>query len=58
MVESMCQGAFLNKSELAACDFLEELEENTLQWETTRDESLGARINSKREEFMRWLIHF
>jgi len=36
---------FFNKSETDEWDFLEELAEKTLQWETTRDKSLGARIN-------------
>ena len=48
MAESICQGSFLNKCETKAWDFLEELAEKTLQWETTRDESLGARINSQK----------
>ena len=48
MVESICQGGFLNKIEIGAWHFLEELAEKTLQWESTRDESLGARINSQR----------
>ena len=39
---------FLNKSETEAWEFLEELEEKTLQWETTRDESLGSRINHQK----------
>jgi len=30
MVESMCQGGFLNKSEIEAWDFLEELAKKTL----------------------------
>jgi len=47
-MESMCHGGFLNKSETEAFDFLEELAEKIIQWETTRDESLGARINSQR----------
>jgi len=54
MVKSMCQGGFLNKSETEEWDFLEKLAEKTLQWEITKDESLEARINSYREEFMRW----
>ena len=48
MMESMCQGGFLNKSETEIRNFLEELAEKTLQWETTRNESLGARINSQK----------
>jgi len=44
----MCQGGFLNKSEIEAWDFLEESAEKTFQWETTRDESLGVGINSQR----------
>jgi len=31
MMESMCQGGFLNKSETKAWNFLEELAEKTLQ---------------------------
>jgi len=48
MDESMCQGGFLNKSETEAWEFMEELAEKTLQWETTRDESLGSMINHQR----------
>ena len=48
MVKSMCQGGFSNKSETEAWDFLEELAGKTLQWETTRDESLSARINNQK----------
>ena len=47
MVESMWQDGLLSMSEIEAWDFLEELGKKTLQWETTRDESLGARINSQ-----------
>ena len=47
MVGSMCQGGFLNKSETKGWDFLEELVEKTLQWETSRDEGLHARTNSQ-----------
>jgi len=56
MVEFMYQGSFLNKSEIEAWDFLEELDEKTLQWATARDVSLGARINSQKEGFMQWRI--
>jgi len=38
----------LNQIETEAWDFLEELVEKTLQWETTRDESGGARINNQK----------
>jgi len=38
----------LNKSETKVWYFLEKLVEKTLQWETTRDESLGVRINSQK----------
>ena len=48
MVESMCQGGFLKKSETKIWDFWEELVAKTLQWETARDEGLGARINSQK----------
>ena len=48
MVESMCQGEFFNKNETEACQFLEEHVEKTLQWETIRDESLSAQINSQK----------
>jgi len=39
---------FLNKSETEEWEFLEELAEKTLQWETARDERLGSRINHQR----------
>ena len=48
MVEFMCQGEFLKKSEIESWKFLEELVEKILLWETTRDKSLGARISSKK----------
>ena len=38
----------MNKSETEAWEFLEELAEKTLQWETTGDESLGSRINHQK----------
>jgi len=44
----MCEEGFSNTSETEAWDFLEELAKKTLQWETTRNESLGARINSQK----------
>jgi len=40
----------LNKSETEPWDFLEEWAKKTLQWETTRNESLGAPINSQKGE--------
>jgi len=44
MLESMCQGGFLTKNPTAAWEFLEDLAEKTMQWETTRDDSLSSRI--------------
>jgi len=38
----MCQGGFLNTSETETCEFLKELAEKTLQWKTTKHESLSA----------------
>jgi len=46
MVESMCQDGFLSKSPTAAWEFLEDLAEKIMQWETTRDDSLSSRIAS------------
>ena len=46
MLESMCQGRFLSKSPNTARKFLEDLAEKTMQWETTRDDSLSFRIAS------------
>jgi len=48
----------LNKSKAQAWDFQEELVEKTLQWENTRDEILGAKINRKREEFKWWWVPY
>ena len=42
----MCQGGFLSKSPTATWEFLEDLAEKTMQWETTRDDSLSSRICS------------
>jgi len=44
MLESMCQGGFLSKSAHAAWEFLEDLAEKTMQWETVRDDSLSSRL--------------
>ena len=44
MVESMCQGGFLSKSATAAWEFLEDLAERIMQWETARDDSLSSRV--------------
>ena len=44
MVESMCQGGFLSKSTTNAWEFLEDLAEKTMQWETAWDDSLSSRI--------------
>ena len=44
MVESMCQGGFLSKSVTAAWEFLEDLAEKTMQWETARNDSLSSRL--------------
>ena len=44
MVESMCQGDFFSKSPTAAWEFLKDLAEKTMQWETGRDDSLSSRI--------------
>jgi len=38
----------LNKSETKVWEFLEELVEKTLQWETMRDESLGSRVSCQK----------
>ena len=39
----MCQGGFLSKSPTATWEFLEDLGEKTMQWQTTRDDSLSSR---------------
>jgi len=44
MVESMCQGGFLSKNSTAAWEFLEDLAEKTMQWETARDDSLSSML--------------
>ena len=44
MVESMCQGCFLSKSATAVWEFIEDLSEKTMQWETARDDSLSSRF--------------
>jgi len=44
IVESMCQGGFLSKSATGAWEFLEDLAEKTMQWESARDNSLKSRI--------------
>lgn len=48
MLESMCQGNFLGKTIDEAWEFLEDLADKTLQWETTRADSsnLPAKICS------------
>jgi len=44
MLESMCQGGYLSKSDTTAWEFLEDLAEKTMQWETTMDNSLSSRL--------------
>ena len=46
MLESVYQGGFLSKSPTTAWEFLEELAKKTMQWETTRDNSLSSKIAS------------
>ena len=46
MLESMYQGGFLSKNPTAAWEFLENLIEKIMQWETTRNDSLRFRIAS------------
>ena len=55
MLESMCQGGFLSKSPIAAWEFLEDLAEKTMQWETTRDDSLSSSIARAKEVSMQCL---
>jgi len=40
----MCQGGFLSKNPTTAWEFLEDLAEKTMQWETARDDSLSSRL--------------
>jgi len=40
----LCQGDFLSKSPTAAWEFLEDLAEKIMQWETTHDDSLSSRF--------------
>jgi len=44
MLKSMCQGVFLSKSAIVAWEFLEDLAEKTMQWETAKDDSLSSRL--------------
>ena len=44
MLESMCQGDFLSKSDTTTLEFLEDLAEKTMQCETARDDSLSSRF--------------
>ena len=43
LLESMCQGNFMGKSEEEAWGFLEEIAEKTVQWETTSDNATPSR---------------
>jgi len=49
MLESMCQGGFLSKIPIATWDFLEDLAKKTMQWQTTKDDSLSSRIASAKK---------
>ena len=51
----MCQGEFLSKSPTAAWEFFENLAEKTIQWETTRDDSVSAIIASAKGIYMQCL---
>jgi len=55
MLEPMCQGEFLSKSPTAAWEFFENLAEKTIQWETTRDDSVSAIIASAKGIYMQCL---
>src|SRR6516165_2888819 len=49
MLESMCQGGFMDKSEDDAWAFLEDLADKTMLWETVRETpSLSTRIQASR----------
>jgi len=51
MLEPMCQGDFLSKSATTILEFLEDLDERTMQWKTTHDNNLSSR-------FARGELHF
>jgi len=40
----MCQGDFLSKSAIVAWEFLEDLTEKTMQWETITYDNLSSRF--------------
>ena len=46
MLEFTSQGGFLSKHSTTTWEFLEDIAERTMQWETTRDDSLRSRIIS------------
>ena len=52
MLESIFQGKFLSKNPTGDWKFLEDLAEKTIQWKTTKDDSLSSRIASTK-----WTIH-
>ena len=47
MLESMCQGAFMKKNEDEAWEFLGDLAEKTMQWESTNDQLIDKPTPSK-----------
>jgi len=47
MLESMCYSGFLSKIVTTTWEFLEDLVEKTIQWETTRDDSLSLRFATR-----------
>ena len=48
MVESMWQGGFLCTSFSNAWEFLEDLAEKTMKWETTKDDNVHSRYSGTR----------
>jgi len=46
MLESIYQGDFVSKNATTSWEFAENLAENTIQWETARDDFLNSRFAS------------
>jgi len=44
MLEFLCQGGFLSYSATVAREFLDDLAEKTMQWQTAKDDNLSSRM--------------
>jgi len=57
MLEPICQDDSLSRRVIADWEFLEDLAEKTMQWKTSRDNSLSSRLARVRMHFVFDVCH-